>query len=418
MNLHDWLHIDLGALLRGRKEVLPPRHVRLKTEPRPPRGTLPEIFRLPFQLIGDLFGFLFGGIMQSRKRVNLISVTDQLARVIACNSPLVPAIAALMADAPNRRIWRVLRDLRFYVEQGFALSDAMRRLDWFFPQFYVDMVKAGEDAGSLYPCLCELSELLGDISTSRDSLRRCVAYFCLMLFAGGSIVTFLCLKVFPVFVQILADFGSPAPPVMRGVLRFADFMQYRLWCVLLAISALVVFWRICRRIARKSTVYRQNLSPHLGRLLVRIPIVGSMVSQSNMAQVARVMAQLLKAGYTTDEALADAASSDIRPVFAHALLRVHKHVCQGESLSQAMKSERPMIPASFRAIVALGEQSGRVPEALERLAHFYQRRVLKRTQMAMGALFPLMIISLGCCVLTLSLAVYTTTTALIDAMIL
>jgi len=417
MNWHDLLHIDLGALLRGRTEILPAP--RKKTEPEAPENVVREFFMVPVRWGTDL-ARMAGGSAPALHRYNLIVVTDQLARIAACNAPLVPAIDAIMEDAPRWRVWRVLFNLRVTLAQGASLSDAMRAQPRFFPRWYIDLVQAGENTGSLYPVLAGLSSNLSESSRVRSSLRRGLGYLAALFVFSCLMMTFMAIKIFPVFAEILTDFGIGSEVSLLNAFKWClDFLvllyagstwgirHFILLPLFIALAVGVV--KITRRTTWGALAW--------GHLALAIPFLRGLVAQSNLAHVARVLEKLLGAGYPVDEALESAAGSDINPVFGVSLRRMRERVRQGETLSDAAERETWALPASFRGLVSLGESSGRLPEALDRIAHLYQQRVLKVVHMLLSVLFPIGVVAMGCWVLVVYAMPFRAMIAIVDGML-
>ena len=417
MNWHDLLHIDLGALLRGKTEILPAP--RKRTDPQAPENVAREFVMVPVRRGADLLR-MAGGSVRASRRFNLIVVTDQLARIVACNAPLVPAIDAIMEDAPKWRVWRVLFNLRVTLAQGASLSDAMRAQPRFFPGWYIDLVQAGENTGALYPVLADLSNNLSESSRVRSSLHRGLAYLAALFVFSCLMMTFIGLKIFPVFNEILNDFGIGSDvfflAAFKGCSNFLVFLYAgRAWGIphfiilplLIALAAVVL--KVTWRSKRGALAW--------GSLALAIPFVRGLVVQSNLAHAARVLEKLLCAGYPVDEALESAAGSDINPVFGVSLRRMRERVRQGETLSDAAERETWALPASFRGLVALGESSGRLPEALDRIAHLYQQRVLKVIHMLLSVLFPIGVMAMGCWVLVVYAMPFRAMIAIVDGML-
>jgi len=381
MNLRDLMHLDLGALLRGKVEVGPPSQLWRR---RPLLGRVANVLLLPLRLVGDSL----------LRRRPLRIVTEQLARIVACNAPLVPALDATLVDLPYRRARRSLYRLRGALAAGNTLSDAMKRQPYFFPRYYIDLVHAGEDTGTLSAALKNLIDLLTESERLRRAFVLPLSYLATLLVFSGMITTFLCVKVFPVFGEVLNDFGSSPlvgmPRPLQMFIRFGDrFLALMRWAglssartaaELVAIAVvLLAFWLVWRggfiRLAANHAA-------------LRIPLVRRLVIKSNLSHVARIMEVLLKAGYPVDEALDTTATTSILSVFTSVLERLRDRVRQGESLSAACERESRLLPSSFRGMVSLGESSGQLPDSLGRIADHYEREVITAGMVASRFILP------------------------------
>jgi type IV pilus assembly protein PilC len=410
MNLHDLMHLDLGALLRGKVEVGPPSQLWPR---RPLLGRVANVLLLPLRLVGD--------ILLWRRPLRI--VTEQLARIVACNAPLVPALDATLVDLPYRRARRSLHRLRGALAAGNTLSDAMKRQPYFFPRYYIDLVRAGEDTGTLSATLKNLIGLL----TESDRLRRAfvlpLSYLATLLVFTGMMTTFLCVKVFPVFGQILNDFGSSPligmPRPLQMFIRFGDrFLALTRWAgfspaltaaALIAIAVmLLVFWLMWRG------GFIRLAASHVA---LGIPLVRRLVIKSNLGRAARIMEVLLKAGSPVDEALDTTATTSILSVFKSVLERLRDRVRRGESLSAACEQESRLLPPSFRGMVSLGESSGLLPDSLGRIADHYEREVITAGMVASRFILPAVVLLMASWVLMLYSYQFMMMTTLVDSMI-
>lgn len=408
MNWRDLLHIDLGRLLRGKVETgPPPAWDRVDLCGR--GGTVLDILSTPFTLFGTLLKHLL-----VRRQRHLITVTDQIARIVACNAPLVPALEAVIEDVPSQRVWRTLLDLRTALTQGMSLAEAMRRKPRFFPGYYVDLVDAGERSGSLHAALRDLSDSLGVSLRLRDAARRVFAYLGLLFVFGSVMMTFLAVKVYPVYVEILYDFGAPLPLHLKMQVALLDFISSRMYgwgaalSALIAVVWIVILWRVWRN---------RRLASLRTRIALAVPFLRRLVAEANLAHAARVLERLLAAGYPVDEALEGAATADISPAFRSALLRMRDRVRQGETLQAAAERETWVLPPSFRGMVALGESSGRLPESLGSIAYLYGRRTIRAFHYLLGAMLPVGVIAMGLFVLNIHFALFSAMTSIFDALI-
>ena len=388
MNWRDLLHIDIIAYLRGERVVVPVGARRRHT-------LLREILATPLRLLGSLLTLPF-----TRRRHMLMQVTEQLSRIVACNAPLVPALDACLVDAPNRRLFGVLYRLRTSLARGLPLSQAMRRQPLFFPRYYIDLIRAGENTGTLERALVNLSRGLDESTRLRQTVARNFGYLFAVFFFACGMVLFLCVKVFPVFYEILADFrestGSTVRPRMPWITEVLDAISMhrgvmpRLATLIvfptLAVGGLIGLWWAGRRGSLRAAANYLGLA---------LPFFRGLVIQSNWARAARILQPLLEAGYPVDEALDSAAEADVLPPFARAMGRARDRVRQGTSLAQALKQETWLVPVSLQGMVSLGETSGRLPDALDRIAYLYESRVSKVSGIIAGAVVPIGVLALA-----------------------
>ncbi len=155
---------------------------------------------------------------------------------------------------------------------------------------------------------------------------------------------------------------------------------------------IVAFWIRSVRARRRGFTSRPVAS-----LLLFIPGVRGLVMQDNFTVIAGALEKLLLAGIPLDAALKKASAGDLTPVYARMLRRVHGHVLEGESFTNAfqMASSGLLMPKSFIHLVSVGEQANMLPEALCYLHTFYRTQASTRARILTGVLQPLGVLALG-----------------------
>ncbi len=393
MNWRDILFADVAGLLRGDK--LPARKGgRIGISPKwrgPVRGTI------------------------SKNLKELIEVTGQLSTLTAANVDLVGGLDAAAMDAkrsilPNilrPLLWLLLWPLAGYfgrgsrlrnilcalagdIEQGCSLSESMSRRNRFFPRFYIDLVKVGEDTGSLSKVLENLNKYLTEAASIYSSAHHWLTYVMASLIVQLVIAAVLVLKVFPVFGSIFGDFHDTVPEESSAyydrLYYVSDLFLYNWWLILILISFAVI---LCFSFIR--LLNRRGITDMLfGLALSRIPFLRSFVVKRDLSHIALILEQLLGSNMPVNEALEIASELDLNPIYVNMLKRLAERTDEGETLTAALEKEPAhLLPGSFRGMVAIGESSERLPEAFGRVGHFYRQQVLKSYRLLNTFLSPL-----------------------------
>lgn len=350
-----------------------------------------------------------------RWRRDLLTVTEQLARIVRMNAPLAEGLAAAAVDAPNLKTEAILRCLHDDIHAGYSLAEAARLHRYFFPQYYVELVAAGERTGRLAECLCELAESLAEAEKTRAKLAGSFLYLGLVLMVQLLIAVFVAVKLAPVLAQMYTELGGPPPAMFAALVSIGAFVSNRPVVVLLAgglilafLSVLFVFgW-----LQRHGVPLLRNVG-----LLLLVPYVRGLVVRLDLWRVADVLSKLLGAGVPLDTSLENAASLDVGRRYVRALRRVAAKVRRGEPLAGALETEAGRFPRSFRALAALGESSALLPQAFEQIARQYQREARKRARVLIDTLAPLGVVVLGCLSLFVTGAVFTGYLGIVDKFI-
>ena len=387
----------------------------------------------------ELRGKKWRGYFYLRKMLwqrDLVVVTSQLAAIARCNAPLVEGLSYAAASAPNGRVQDVLLAVRADITRGNSLSESMDAIIRFFPRFYVDMVKAGEESGKLAENLQALIGLVQQTNATTRTIRGWAMYLTLLLVAQLSILSFLTTYVLPQFVEVFADFGTQMPEPARTVIRAYDYFAgdvvvsekkgmegifgskrsdsrgYFALLVLLAILITAASFHF-QFLWTASRTGRREL---FRRFIRCIPFGRHIDTKLTLSHITGIMERLLAAGMPIDRALADCADLDIGSRHRNLMLRVCERVKKGLTLSEAFKDESGL-PRSFRTMVSVGETSGLLPEALGRISVTYERQALSSARVFADTVAPLVVVAAGSVTLLVTLSVHMGTVGIIETLL-
>jgi len=277
------------------------------------------------------------------------------------------------------------------IGRGMTVAEAMQRRTRFFPRYYVDLVRAGEETGSMHESFVSLSEHIVQTRQFKDSIKGSITYLGVVVSIQCAITAFLMAKIIPTFSAIVADFGYPLPTSTRTLVYVSDWVAGHYWLVLAYAGAILILYRIIRGLYRK----RGLVNRAVGTVLMYNVVLRKLVAKQNLARIASVIEKLLAGGVPLDAALESAESLDVNPIYAGMLGRLTEQVRHGSTLHDAMKSERWLLPKSFRTLVSIGESSGLLPHAFGRAAALYRRDVHKINKIISDTMVPVVVVILG-----------------------
>jgi len=346
----------------------------------------------------------------SRHLRDLLAVTEQLGSAVAANASIGGACDAATADAPSYHLKRLFAALADDTEMGWSLWESLKRRPRFFPDYYTGLVKAGEESGRLGDSFAALRAVLMDALDLRMRAIHYAAYIGVVWLVVITLTALIASYVLPTFNDILKDFGARMPALY---LFWADAWSGipRLAGALVLIPLAYLGARLLGGLARRFRI----VGAVFGWLALRTPLLRSLFAQRNLAHAARVVETLLRARVPLDEALGAAAGLGINPIYGGALDRARQRVNAGEPLHEALAREKA-VPASFRGFVSVGENAGRLPEALARLDHLYRRQVSRTERVVLDVVSPLGILAAGAVVLTVFLTLMLSITSMLDSL--
>ena len=311
----------------------------------------------------------------------------QFATVINAGLPVVQSLAILQRQSEKEGFQNALKKVREDVETGIPLSDAIAKFPGIFDKLYVYLVKAGEASGNLDGILERVAAYLEKQAELRGKIRTALTYPTVVLVIAIGVTFFLLTGVVPQFATILQQLGGEMPVITRILIGVSDFLQGYWWTMVLAIVLAVVGIRVWRRNegGRRAT----------DRLLLRMPVFGTLLQKTAIANFASTFGLLLRSGVNIVEAL-DITKGTARNAIVEDILEEAKDAVQrGEQISVTLVKHPVVFPPLVASMTAIGEETGAVDAMMQKVSDFYEREVDEAVATLTAALEPMMIVFLG-----------------------
>ncbi|NDC60620.1 MAG: type II secretion system F family protein [Betaproteobacteria bacterium] len=334
--------------------------------------------------------------------------TKQLATLLGAGIPLLQALETLANGVTSKPLQLVASKLKLSVSQGSSFQQALIQSDA-FDVLYCQLVAAGEVSGTLDQVLVRLSEHLDKKRAIQQKVGTAMIYPLAVLAIATLVITVIMVWVVPVFEGIFASFAADLPAATVWVLQSSRWLVVHgpSWLGLLAFTG----W-----LARAVFQRHDHLQLLLAVWLLRVPLVGMLISTATLATWTRCMATLLQASVPLLDALEVTAGTCRNRAFAITTLAIRHSVSQGRGLAQAMQAVYPLgtkpgipiplFPAMLVQMVMIGEESGALAHLLSQAASELEQQIEHHMQRMVQLLEPLMLVVLGGTVGGLVIALY------------
>src|SRR6267142_1895278 len=338
-----------------------------------------------------------------RKKVKskiLMIFTRQLATLIDSGLPLLRSLNVLAKQERDKVLKNTINKLADSVQGGSTFSDALAMHPKIFNNLYVNMIKAGEVGGVLELVLNRLSEFQEKAAKIRNKVISAMVYPIIVMVMAMGILCFLLVFIVPRFEAIFHDLlgDKPLPPVTRFVLAVSGTMQHHGLVLLGVVVAIGVSYTFIGR-------------TRSGRLAIdafklRMPLFGNLNRKTAISRFSRTLGTLVTSGVPILQALNITRETAGNAAIASAIARVHDSVKEGESIVQPMEASRAF-PPMVVSMVDVGEETGKLPEMLLKIADVYDDEVDNAVVALTSMLEPIMIVFLAVIVGTIVLALFT-----------
>lgn len=373
-----------------------------------------------FMAIPLAFGFFFSAMLYINEEpyyggMGLLFVALLIAALVlrARSKGLPPGPISRIL---NRRVISgskrvaLMRGLGEALQRGATLGEAMKELHDFFPAHVAGRICAAEQTGQLADTMYSVIDEL-EIETKQQARRAGkYLYLGIVLMLQLLLITFIAIKIIPVFAEILDEFGGDRPTPMRNLIAAGDFLIYK-WpgivtAIALAVIAITALYR-----------YVPNAKWLWSRLLLALPVAGAFHRYKNASRVSRVLGDLLESGVPLHESLEICAAAGIGPVHASLLRQWIPLAEKGDSLAQCAQAipQPAIMPSGFAAAALLGETSGAPQAALHHAADYYSDCAQRATALTDAISYPILLAPLGFLTYFITSAIYSTIAGFADA---
>jgi type IV pilus assembly protein PilC len=336
----------------------------------------------------------------NREKVRLKELavySRQLAVLIDAKLPLIQSLNILTEQTKNKYFKSVINHIREDVESGSSLNQAKRKFPKVFDDLYCNLITSGEQSGSLDIMLQRLAEYIEKVVKLRAQVKQAMVYPSVIISFAILVAIFLLWKVIPVFAQIFKDMDAKLPFLTLGIIKLSDFVAKYILHVFAGIVVFIFLFRYYRR-TRQGRVT-------VDRLLLRLPLFGSLLLKVAISRVTRTLSTLMTGGVSMLECLKITASTAGNVLIEKSVLDALRMISEGKSLTDAFKSTG-RFPFMLTQMVSVGEATGTLDQMLNKLADFYDDEVSTAVASLLSLLEPLLLIVVGGIVGGLLLSMY------------
>ncbi len=334
-------------------------------------------------------------------------MTRQLATLITAGLPLLRALELIHKQERNPIFKAVLADIAAGVSQGNNLSEALQAHPKVFDKLFVNMVRAGEAGGVLDKVLDRLAKFREKAQRIQKKVKSAMVYPGVVMSVAVIIVYILMVKVVPSFQKLLSAQKMNLPPLTQFVVGIS--------------RALTDFWYVTPVVlfglyfGIKSWLATEKGKEIFDRVIFRLPKIGTFVQIVSVSRFARTFGTLMASGVPILQSISITRDTLDNVVIAKSLERVHDRVRDGEPLSVPLE-QSGVFPQMVTSMIQVGEETGQLPEMLNRVADIYDEEVDNAVTALTSIIEPVLIVFLAVVVGTIVLAMFLPLIALITKM--
>ncbi len=343
----------------------------------------------------DLSKLLPGSDSVSQKDLQVF--TRQFAVLVSAGVPIVQSLEAMSRGGRSLAMINTLKSVTADVEKGRRLADALAGQPNVFDRLYVNLVRSGEEAGSLEAVLDRLAVYIEKSVKLRGKVKSALIYPAMIVVVAIAVVSFILVFVVPKLAEMFLQSGGELPALTVAVIGASNLIQ-KFWYLILA---MFVGGPIILKMYHDTPAGKKVLDA----IAIETPIFGDLIKKSAIARLSRTLSTLLMSGVRIVDALEIGATTTGNQVIEESIEQVKDAVLKGRTLADPLL-KNPYFPTMVTQMIAIGEQTGNLDQMLLKVADFYEDEVDAAAGAMTSLIEPILMVVLGGIIAVIVVAMY------------
>lgn len=316
----------------------------------------------------------------------IVIMSRQLSALFEAQVSALKAFTLLASTSQNQTLKFALQSIAQDIQGGITISGAMEKHPQAFSNFYISMVRAGEESGKLTETFQYLADYLERQFELMSKTRNALIYPAFVIVTFIVVMILMLTMVIPRLSVILIETGQTLPFYTRVVIAISNFfVDYGIFVLIFVALLGLYFWRAGKKESGRRRVDGWKIT---------IPVIGDLYQKLYLSRIADNMDTMLSAGIPVVRALEITGDVVDNQVYQDIMKSAVDDVKSGLTISSSFEKHEPM-PQIMVAMVRVGEETGSLGAILKTLARFYKREVDNAVDTLIGLIEPVMIVGLG-----------------------
>lgn len=338
----------------------------------------------------------FGG--KALKSADIAQFARQLTTMMRAGVPMLQSLELISAGHEKPAMQELVKSVTKEIEGGSDLATALGKHPKYFDDLFVNLIGAGEQAGTLEEMLDKVATYKEKTESMKAKVKKAMMYPLMVVLAAIIVSTIMLVWVIPQFKDIFAGFGADLPAFTQWVIGLSEWLQASWWQpVTIAVILGVGFVQGRRR------------SPKFNRfvdsVVLKLPVMGVIINKSAVARFARTLATMFAAGVPLVDSMDAVAGATGNKLYEEATLQMKEDASKGVQLHVAMLTTQ-QFPSMVVQMTKIGEEAGRLEEMLNKVADYFEEQVDDLVDTLSKQIEPLIMAVLGVLVGGLVVAMY------------
>lgn len=324
---------------------------------------------------------------QSVKQKEVVILSRQIATLFEAQVSALKAFSLMASNTENPLLKKKLNQITDDLQAGFSISGALAKHPDVFSDFYVNMVKAGEESGKLNQTFIYLADYLDREYELTSKTRNALVYPAFVIIVFITVMALMFTLVIPKLSAIIADSGLTVPIYTRIVIAISNFfVNYGLLLLVFFVVGVWYLWQMQRS---------EKGQASLDKVKLQLPGFGDLFKKLYLSRIADNLDTMLSAGIPIVRAIEITSQVVGNKVYKKIMEDAMESVKGGKALSSAIDGHPKEIPGIMVQMAKVGEETGALGSILKTLAKFYKREVDEAVDTLVSLIEPAMIVGLG-----------------------
>jgi len=329
----------------------------------------------------------FLNFLTSIKEEEKISFAHNLGSMIEAGLPVARALSVISRQTKNKKFKEVVAGINQDLKKGHTLSTGLEKFPKVFPQIFVSMTHAGEESGNLANSLKIIANQLEKSHKLKKKVHGALLYPSIIVIAMIIVAILMLIFIVPTLTATFKELNVDLPASTQSIIFVSDFLKNNTLIALALFASFMVGILWFKRTKRGKKAFDW--------LFLKLPLIGLLVQETNSARAARTLSSLLTAGVEVIRALEITSEVVQNHYFKQVLITSQDEIQKGATMSSVFKKNEEYYPALVSEMMAVGEETGKLPDMLLRVATFYEEEVEQKTSNMSTIIEPFLMVVIG-----------------------
>jgi len=345
-----------------------------------------ELKPMKFQVyFYKVFSFL-GGVSTAQK----IAFAKNLSAMTKAGLALSRSLAVIEKQTKNARFKDIVAGINLEIKKGQTLSEALKNYPNIFSNLFVSMSKAGEESGTLSDALSNVALQMDKTYRLQKKVKGAMIYPAVIVSVMIIVGILMFIFVVPGITATFKELNTELPFTTKVIIFISEFLTGHWFLTILIILAFIsaIYFSLKTKIGKRSW----------DKLVIKIPVIGSLIRESNASRVARTLSSLLFAGVPVARSIEITKDMVGNYYYRQVLAEAEKVVEKGENISGVFMKSPDLYPTFVGEMMSVGEETGNMAAMLLEVAIFYENDVEEKTKDLSTIIEPVLMVVIGAAV--------------------